>query len=406
MSRPGRPAIHPGAGVVGEQDVMEAWRAGRRRIHVLESTLVTHQGREAAERLGVEIVSGAPEHAVVAATDGPAAIRRVLYRSNPRWIPSGRPAGISPRSFGRLVIVGAGGVGAGTAHLAANRSMATDVVLVDVVPGLAEAVALDLEHAAGISGSTSRVSGGADVSLIEGADVVVITAGRPRTPGMSRSDLASVNRRIVRQAAEATRDHAPQAIVVVVTNPLDEMTMEAYRSSGFPRRQVIGMAGTLDSSRLRRSLARAAGVDPRDVDAFTLGSHGDEMVPVTSLARIKGRPASEVLSADQLAACVRDTVTGGAQVVALRRTGSATMAPAHATAEVLDALRGARAGAVPVSVVLEGEYGIEGTVVGVPCLLGPDGVVEIVELPLPDHEREALGRAAAAVASRLSSPEA
>jgi malate dehydrogenase len=163
------------------------------------------------------------------------------------------------------------------------------------------------------------------------------------------------------------------------------------------------MAGTLDSSRFRRALARAAGVDPADVDAFTLGSHGDEMVPIVSRATIKGRPLDHYLSTDQIQACVADTVSGGGQVVALRQTGSATLAPAHATVEVLDALRGARAGAVPVSVVLDGEYGIAGTVVGVPCLLGPGGVVEILELPLPDHEIEALRAAAGAVAARLTS---
>jgi malate dehydrogenase len=190
--------------------------------------------------------------------------------------------------------------------------------------------------------------------------------------------------------------------VVVVTNPLDEMTMEVFRATGFPRERVIGMAGTLDSSRFRRSLARAAGVDPADVDAFTFGSHGDEMVPITSQATIKGRPLGESLSDAAIQACVKDTVSGGGQVVALRKTGSATLAPAHATVEVLDALRGARAGAIPVSVVLDGEYGIEGTVVGVPCLLGPTGVVEIVELPLPEAELAALRAAAAAVATRLA----
>ena len=405
MSPSGRPAIHPGAGVVGEQDVMDVWRQGRRTIHVLESTLVTHQARDAAERLGVTIVAGPPDQPFVAATDGSAALRRVLYRSNPRWIPSGPPSGTDPVSFGRLVVVGAGGVGATTAHLAANASMATEIVLIDVVPGVAEAAALDLEHASGVTGTTSRVTGGTDLSLAEGADVVVVTAGRPRTPGMSRSDLAAVNGRVVRQVAEAVRDHAPHAVVVVVTNPLDEMTMEAHRATGFPPERVLGMAGTLDSSRFRRSLARAAGVDPRDVDALALGSHGDEMVPLTSLAKVKGRPVHEVLSAEQIDRCVRDTVTAGGQVVALRRTGSATMAPAHATVEVLDALRGARADAVPVSVLLRGEYGIDGTVVGVPCRLGPGGLVEIVELPLADDELEALRRAAAAVAARVGTPE-
>lgn len=398
----GRPAIRPGAGVIGEEDVVDVWRRGRRKLHVLQGSLVTQQAREAAERLRVEIVEGPEDQPVVAATDGATVTRRLLYKSNPRWTPPAPSRGLNPTVFDRLVIVGAGGVGANTAHLAANTSVARDIVLVDIAPGVADSTALDLEHAAGITGSISHVTGGASLGLVEGADVVVITAGRPRTPGMTRAELITVNARVVRQVAEQVREHAPHAVVVVVTNPLDEMTMVAYGTTEFPRERVIGMAGTLDSSRFRRSLARAAAVDPADVDAFTLGSHGEEMVPIVSRATIKGRRLTDVLSAAQIEACVSDTITGGGQVVALRRTGSATLAPAHATVEVLDALRGARAGAIPVSVVLDGEYGIEGGVVGVPCLLGRSGVIEIVELPLPDHELAALRAAAAAVRARIA----
>lgn len=404
MTSPGRPAVRPGAGVIGEEDILDAWHRGRRRVNVLQGSLVTHQAREAAERLGMAIVEGPPEETIVPVPDGASILRRVLLKSSPRWVSSGPRRGSDPITFGKMVVVGAGGVGANAAHLAANSSVAHEIVLVDVVPGVAEATALDLEHASGITGSISHVSGGESLDLVSDADVVVITAGRPRSPGMSRADLVGVNGRVVRQVAEQVRDHAPRAIVVVVTNPLDEMTMEVYGTSGFPRERVIGMAGTLDSSRFRRSLARAAGVDPIDVSAFTLGSHGDEMVPIVSRATIKGRPLGDFLTDEQIAGCVRDTVTAGGQVVALRRTGSATLAPSHAVLEVLDALRGARAGAIPVSVVLEGEYGIEGAVVGVPCLLGPTGVQEVVELPLPSDELEALRGAARAVAERSSSP--
>jgi malate dehydrogenase len=402
VSTPGRPAVRPGSGVIGEADVMDLWRSGRRKLHVSAGALVTHQAREAAERLGVQILDGPAPQPVVPVTDGAAVLRRSLYRRNPKWIASDKPRGATPTVFRKLAVVGAGGVGANTAHLAANASVAHEIVLIDVVPGSAAATALDLEHSVGITGSISHITGGTALTLVEDADVVVITAGRPRQPGMTRADLITVNARIVRQVGEAVRDHAPLATVIVVTNPLDEMTMEAFRSTGFPRERVIGMAGTLDSSRFRRALARAAGVDAADVDAFTLGSHGDEMVPITSQATIKGRPLSQTLSSDQIAACVADTVGGGGQVVALRQTGSATLAPAHATVEVLDALRGARAGAIPVSVVLEGEYGIAGTVVGVPCLLGSTGVIEIIELPLPADELAALQAAAAAVAARLA----
>lgn len=400
MTSPGRPAVRPGTGVIGEEDILGAWQKGLRKVHVLRGSLVTHQAREAAQRLGMSIIEGPPEERVVPVPDGGSILRRVLLKSSPRWVSSGPGRGADPIIFGKLAVIGAGGVGANTAHLAANGSVAHEVVMVDVVPGVAKATALDLEHVAGITGSISHISGGESLDLVSDADVVVITAGRPRSPGMSRADLVGVNGRVVRQVAERVREHAPRAVVVVVTNPLDEMTMEAYRTTGFPRERVMGMAGTLDSSRFRRSLARAAGVDPIDVSAFTLGSHGDEMVPIVSQATIKGRPLVDFLTDEQIAACVQDTVTAGGQVVALRQTGSATLAPAHAVLEMLDALRGARAGAIPVSVVLEGEYGIEGVVVGVPCLLGPSGLQEVVELPLPDDELEALRGAARAVADR------
>ncbi len=401
MSLPGGPVIHPGAGVIGEADLLEVWRSGRRKLHVNRRWLVTHQALDAAARLGIEIIEGPPDLPTLPAPDGIAAMRRVLYRSNPRWVASDRPRGLNPSTFGRLVIVGAGGVGAGTAHLAANASIADEIVLIDVAPGVAEATALDLEHSVGITGSQARITGGTNLALMEGADVVVITAGRPRTPGMSRSDLAEVNSRVVRQTCERLGEIAPDAVVVVVTNPLDEMTTEALRTTGFPRERVIGMAGTLDSARFRTALARAAAVDPADVEAMTLGSHGDEMVPIISTATIKGRRVEDVLTDEAIQSSVKDAVTGGGQVVAIRKTGSATLAPAHATLEVLDALRGARAGAIPVSVMLRGEYGIEDVVLGVPCRLAPTGVVEIVELRLSDHELAALRAAAAAVAARI-----
>jgi malate dehydrogenase len=179
------------------------------------------------------------------------------------------------------------------------------------------------------------------------------------------------------------------------------MTVEMLRATEFPRERVIGMAGTLDSSRFRNALAMAAGVYPADVDAITLGSHGDEMAPIVSRARIKGRPLSDYLSEDAIDACVRDAVTGGGQVVALRKTGSATLAPAHASIEVVDHIRGAKAGPLPVSVMLKGEYGISGVVLGVPCNLGASGVLSVEELPLSDSEMIKLRQAADAIRDRL-----
>ncbi|MGB1256316.1 MAG: malate dehydrogenase, partial [Thiolinea sp.] len=198
----------------------------------------------------------------------------------------------------------------------------------------------------------------------------------------------------------------PNAIVIVITNPLDEMTLEMLRVTGFPRNRVLGMAGTLDTSRFRTALALAAGVEVRDVEALTLGSHGDEMAPIVSHSRIKGRSLDAWLNAEQVEQCVQDAITGGGQVVALKKTGSATIAPAHACIEVIDHIRGARLGTVPVSVMLNGEYGIEGVVLGVPCHLGQSGLITVEELPLPEHELIQLQQAAIAIKARLSSGSA
>ncbi|HID67651.1 MAG TPA: malate dehydrogenase, partial [Roseibacterium sp.] len=216
-----------------------------------------------------------------------------------------------------------------------------------------------------------------------------------------RSDLIETNKRVIHVIAEAIRSQAPEAIVIVVTNPLDEMTVEMLRATGFARERVLGMAGTLDSARFRNALAQAAGVSPGDVTAFTLGSHGDEMAPIPSHARIKGRPLDIFLSPDQIDACVADAITGGGQVVALRKTGSATIAPAHSSLELLEHIRGARTGPVPVSVMLEGEFGISGVVLGVPAHLGPGGLVEVAQIRLTADEQTALHTAADAIRTRL-----
>ena len=380
--------------VVGAVHVERAGRRGRRHIEVLPGAIVTDLARDAAARWNVALRSGPLDRPAVARTDGAAALYRGLYRRSPKWMPSRPAEGRNPVRLGRVAIVGAGGVGAGVAHLAALGGMAREVVLVDIVPGLAESIALDLNHATGITRSPSRAEGGTSLALVAESDVVVVAAGRARSPGMRRADLREANRRTVGAVAEAVRTAAPAAVVIVVSNPLDEMTAEALRVTGFPRERVLGMAGTLDSARFRETLAREAGVPVADVEATVLGRHGEEMVPVVSGARIRGRPLDRFLTPAQVAACVERTVSAGARVVRLRRTGSASLAPAYATVEVLEHMRGARAGPVPVSVRLEGEYGIEGVVLGAPCLLGPRGLIEIVEQALSDDELAGLLRAA------------
>lgn len=396
-----------GRRVIGVEHVEDARKRGRLTLEILPGDIVTSLASETAVRVGLTLVDGPIERPAVVRTDGATALRRGLYRRSPKWVTPAVPrARREVRPLGKLALVGAGGVGSTLALLVAQAGAAREIALIDITPGLAEAIALDLNHASGISRTATSVAGGSSPSLIDGADVVVVTAGRPRTPSMTRADLIDVNRRVIHTAAEAIKTRAPSSVVIVVTNPLDEMTTEMLRATGFPRERVIGMAGTLDSSRFRQALARAAGEAPADVEAMALGAHGDEMVPVVSKARIKGRPLDVFLSADAIEAAASDAVSGGGQVVALRKTGSATLAPAHATLELIDHIRGARTGPVPASVMLSGEYGIDGVVLGVPCRLGSRGLIGVEEVTLSDSELEALHRAAHAIRTRVAGASA
>lgn len=386
--------------VIGEHDVRTS-AAHRQVLVVGPGDLLTPQARDVAAQLGLRVVNESVETVTRNVPDHGTAVSRVLLRRSPKWVTPDSPVRSNVTAFGRVAMVGCGAVGAAAGHLLAARGATKELVLIDLVPGLAASTALDIEHASGITGSATRCSGGEALDLVAGADVVVVTAGRPRSPGMTRADLRDINSKVVGGAAAAVQEYAPDSVLIVVTNPLDEMTYEAHRSTELPRERVLGMAGTLDSSRFRWALAVAAEVHPRDVSAFTLGSHGDEMVPILSLATIKGRPVTEVLSPEAIHRCVEETVGGGGRIVALRRSGSASVAPAHSIVEMLDAMRGAIPGPLPVSVVLRGEYGIEDVVVGVPTRLGRGGLEEIVEMPLAAEELEALQRAAAVVKERL-----
>ena len=388
--------------VIGAEHITDARRRGRQVMEVLPGDIVTQLAREAAENSRITLIDGPLEKPTIPQIDGAIALQRGLYRRSPKWIAPKPSQGKSPSAISRLALIGAGGVGLNIAHLVANRGIANEVALIDVAPGVAEAVALDLTHASGITRSGAHVQGGTDLSLITNAQVVVITAGRPRSPGMSRTDLMTINRRIIQSISESIRIHAPDSIVIVVTNPLDEMTMTVLEATGFPYHRVLGMAGTLDSSRFRWSLAQKAGVPVSDVEAVTLGSHGGEMVPIVSTALIRNKPITTVLSDDEIQECVETTVRGGESVVALRKTGSATLAPAHAVCELLDAIRGARPGAVPVSVMLKGSYGIHDVVLGVPCILDGNGLREVIELPITDEEQAMLTTAAESVRIRLN----
>ncbi len=387
--------------VIGTEHIEQARQRSRIVFEILPDDIVTDLARETAARLGIRLVDGPLEKPSVARTDGNTAMRRGLYRRGAKWAAPKPVNQRNVRRFTKIALIGAGGVGGNIAHLAAMADMADEITLIDIAPGMAAATALDLNHTSGITGVRARCVGGEDLAMVVGADVVVVTAGRARGPGMTRADLIDVNTRVIHAAAEVIKSNAPNAIVIVVTNPLDEMAVEMLRATGFPRERILGMAGTLDSSRFRNALAMAARVTPGDVSAITLGSHGDEMAPITSLARIKGRALERFLSADQIADCVKDAITGGGQVVALKKSGSATIAPAHSSIELLDHIRGAKVGPVPVSVMLEGEYGVSGVVLGVPAHLGKTGLVGVEELRLTPNETDALHGAAEAIRARL-----
>ena len=387
--------------VVGAEHIEKAGRRGRRFIEILPGSIVTDQARETAQRLGVALRQGPLERPAVPVVDGNAALYRVLYRRSPKWMPPAPPQGRQPRKLQRIAIVGTGGVGANLAQIIVSSDASSELVLVDVAPGLAESLALDMRHASGISRSACRVQGGVNASLVAGSDVIVVTAGRARTPGMARTDLLSVNRRVIRGLGEVIRTAAPDSVVLVVTNPVDEMTAEMMDATGFPRERVLGMAGTLDSARFRAELARTAGVATAEVEAMVVGNHGDGMTALASHARIRGFPAERYLGPEDIAACKRRTTTAGGEVVALRRTGSASVAPAYAIAELIDHMRGARVGPVPVTVMMEGEYGIEGMPLGVPCHLGIRGLIEVAELGIDADELDQLRRAADLIRQHL-----
>ena len=302
---------------------------------------------------------------------------------------------------GRATVVGAGHVGATTALRLAEADAFDEVVLVDVVPGLAAGLALDLWHSSGLRRFATRLRGTTDLAEAADSDFVVVTAGRARQPGMSRTDLTAVNAAIVGDVSENIRLHSPDAIVIVVTNPLDEMTHLAWQTTGFPAPRVMGMAGVLDAARFCALAALAAGERPDAVQAVALGSHGDEMVIPLSQARIGAEAITRRLDVATLAALVDRTRQSGAEVVKLLGKGSAYFAPAAAVAAMVLAMANDTGEVLPACVRADGAYGLDGVYVGLPARLGAAGVVEVVELPLAPAELEELRQAAQRIRERV-----
>ena len=296
----------------------------------------------------------------------------------------------------KITVVGAGNVGATLAQRLAERDYA-DVVLVDIVEGLPQGKALDMLESGPIIGVDSLVTGANGYADTAGSDIVVVTSGVPRKPGMSRDDLVMTNAKIVAGVVREVAAASPGCILIVVANPVDGMSQLAHAVSGFPRQRVIGMAGILDTARFRTFIAQELGASVHDVQAYVLGGHGDTMVPLTRLTTVAGLPVEQLIPKERLDAIVQRARDGGAEIVNLLKTGSAYYAPSAATAQMIDAILGDTRQVLPCTVLLEGEYGVSGIFTGVPCRLGAGGLLEVIDVGLAEDERAALHRSADAV---------
>ena len=300
----------------------------------------------------------------------------------------------------KISIIGAGFVGATAAHWCAVKELG-DVVLVDIVDGMPQGKALDLLEAGPIEGYDLHIVGTNNYADTAGSDIIVITAGLPRQPGMTREDLVGVNAKIVRDVIEAVMLLSPNAIMILVTNPLDTMLYLAKKVTGWPRERVIGQAGVLDSARMRAFMAMELDVSVENTHAFVMGGHGDEMVPLARYSTVAGIPITQLLPPDRVEAIIERTRKGGGEIVALLKQGSAFFAPSSATTQMIDAILNDRKMILPCSVYLEGEYGLHDICFGVPVKLGRNGVEQIVEIELTDEERVGLDKSAALIRSSM-----
>ncbi len=296
----------------------------------------------------------------------------------------------------KVSVIGSGNVGATAARSMADKELA-DVVVLDILEGIPQGKGLDMLEACPVEGSDARVLGTNDYADTAGSDIVVITAGLARKPGMSRDDLLTKNYAIIKSVTEQVVKYSPDCIIVPVTNPLDAMCQVVYRVSGFPRERVIGMAGVLDSARMRTFIAQELDVSVENTHAFVLGGHGDTMVPLPRYSTVAGVPITELMDAAKIDAIVRRTAGGGAEIVKLLGTGSAFYAPGSAVVEMVEAILKDKKKILPCAAFLQGEYGIRDLFVGVPVKLGAAGLEQIVEIELTEDEQAALDRSAAAV---------
>ena len=296
----------------------------------------------------------------------------------------------------KVTVIGAGNVGATAAQRLAEKQLC-DVVLVDIAQGLPQGKALDLSEAAPIEKHDAKIEGANEYESSKDSDIVIITAGIPRKPGMSRDDLISTNMKIMKDVTAQVAKHSPNAIIIIVSNPLDAMCHVAFDASGFPKNRVVGMAGVLDSARFRTFIARELDVSVENTHAFVLGGHGDTMVPLPRYSTVAGIPLTELLPADKIEKLVQRTRDGGAEIVGLLKTGSAFYAPASAAVEMAEAILKDTKKILPCAALLKGEYGINNLFIGVPVKLGVNGIEDIIQIKLTDKEQQALNKSADAV---------
>ena len=303
----------------------------------------------------------------------------------------------------KITIVGAGRVGESAAQILANAEMAHEVVLTDIREGVAEGVALDIQESAILFGFDTRVSGSDNSEIMSDSEIVVVTAGLPRKPGMSRSDVLEANLAVIRQVAADVQHYAPDAMVMLVTNPVDIMSYAFWKETGWDRSRVIGLSGVLDAARMATFIAMETGFSIKDVSAMVLGGHGDSMVPMVNYTTVSGIPVREFIDQKTLDAIIDRTRNGGAEILALKKTSSANDSPAAAVAAMVDSVCNNRKRILPCVAMLDGEYGYHNIAMGVPVILGTRGMEKVVELPLTDNERELMEQSAQQVQKDLDS---
>ncbi len=309
-------------------------------------------------------------------------------------------------SVKKITVVGAGHVGATCSQLLAQKELAREVILVDIVDGVPQGKGLDQWESAPIEGCDTRVSGSNDYESSAGADIFIVTAGIPRKPGMSRDDLLKTNAGVMRAVCSEIKRVAPESIIILVTNPLDVMAQVALETTGFPRERVIGMAGVLDTARYRSFIALELDVSVEDIQALVLGGHGDTMVPLASYTSVSGIPLTQLLSQDRIDALIERTRKGGGEIVGYLKTGSAYYAPAAAAVQMAEAIVKDKRRILPCAAWLQGEYGMSDLYLGVPCMLGENGLERIIEVDLDEDQKAALATSAEHVRSTVAALKA